>query len=100
MRRTALLVLACSLLALAAGIYLGGHPSTLPGPIRDSFVEEDRALRSEIVETIQDNFYKPVDDSRLDEPASRTTTSTAWRARRVHALTALDIRAIQFPRRV
>jgi hypothetical protein len=37
------------------------------------------------------------DDSRLDEQASRTTTSTAWRARRVHVLLALDIRAIQFP---
>jgi carboxyl-terminal processing protease len=65
--RNAVLVLACTLLALAAGIYLGGHPSTLPGPIRDSFVEEDRALRSEIVDTIQDNFYKPVDKSKLDD---------------------------------
>jgi carboxyl-terminal processing protease len=70
-RRTALLVLACSVLALAAGIYLGGHPSTLPGPIRDSLVDEDRALRAEIVETIQDNFYKPVDDSKLDDAALR-----------------------------
>ena len=65
--RNAVLVLACSLLALAVGIYLGGHPGTLPGPVRDSFVEEDRALRSEIVETIQDNFYKPVDESKLDD---------------------------------
>ena len=65
--RNAVLVLACSLLALAAGLYLGGHPSTLPGPIRDSFVEEDRALRSELVDTIRDNFYKPVDESKLDD---------------------------------
>jgi len=70
-RRTALLVLACSLLALAAGIYLGGHPGTLPGPIRDNFVDEDRAVRSEIVETIQDNFYKPVDESDLDDASLR-----------------------------
>jgi carboxyl-terminal processing protease len=65
------LVLACSLLALAAGLYLGGHPSTLPGPIRDSFVEEDRALRSELVDTIRDNFYKPVDESKLDDASLR-----------------------------
>jgi carboxyl-terminal processing protease len=65
--RNALLVLACSVLALAAGVYLGGHPSTLPGPIRDSLVDEDRAVRSEIVETIEDNFYKPVDESKLDD---------------------------------
>jgi carboxyl-terminal processing protease len=65
--RNAVLVLACSLLALSVGVYLGGHPGTLPGPVRDAFVEEDRALRSEIVETIQDNFYKPVDESKLDD---------------------------------
>jgi carboxyl-terminal processing protease len=60
-------MLACSLAALAAGLYLGGHPSTLPGPIRDTFVEEDRALRTELVDKIEDNFYKPVDDSKLDD---------------------------------
>jgi len=59
------------LLALAGGVYLGGHPSTLPGPIRDSFVEEDRALRSELVDTIRDNFYKPVDESKLDDASLR-----------------------------
>ena len=56
-------------LALGVGIYLGGHPSTLPGPVRDSFVEEDRALRAEIVDTIEDNFYKEVDESKLDDAA-------------------------------
>jgi carboxyl-terminal processing protease len=65
--RNAVIVIACSLVALAGGIYLGGHPSTLPGPIRDSFVEDDRALRSELVDTIQDNFYKPVDQSKLED---------------------------------
>jgi carboxyl-terminal processing protease len=65
--RTALLVVAAAVVALAAGIYLGGHPSTLPGPVRDSLVEDDRALRSEIVETIEDNFYKPVAESKLDD---------------------------------
>jgi carboxyl-terminal processing protease len=65
--RTAVPVVVAAVLALAAGIYLGGHPSTLPGPVRDSLVEEDRALRSEIVETIKDNFYKPVSESKLDD---------------------------------
>jgi carboxyl-terminal processing protease len=65
--RNAVISVACVLLALFTGIYLGGHPGTLPGPIRDSFVDEDRALRSEIVETIEKNFYKPVDQSKLDD---------------------------------
>jgi carboxyl-terminal processing protease len=54
-------------LALAAGIYLGGHPDTLPGPVRDTLVDENRAVRSEIEETIRDNFYKRVDESKLDD---------------------------------
>ena len=65
--RNAVIVVVCLVVVLAAGIYLGGHPSTLPGPVRDSLVDEDRALRSQILETIQDNFYKPVDESKLDD---------------------------------
>jgi carboxyl-terminal processing protease len=67
--RNAVISVACVLLALVTGIYLGGHPGSLPGPIRDTFVDEDRAVRSEIVKTIEDNFYKPVDKSKLDDAA-------------------------------
>jgi carboxyl-terminal processing protease len=67
--RNAVIVIACSVAALALGIYLGGHPSSLPGPIRDTFVQDDQALRSEVVDTIRDNFYKPVDESKLDDAA-------------------------------
>jgi carboxyl-terminal processing protease len=68
--RNAIISVACVLLALVTGIYFGGHPASLPGPVRDSFlVDEDRAVRSEIVETIEDNFYKPVDKSKLDDAA-------------------------------
>jgi carboxyl-terminal processing protease len=54
-------------LALGVGIFLGGHPETLPEPVRDTLVDEDRALRAEIVDTIEDNFYKQVDESKLDD---------------------------------
>src|SRR5688572_1710650 len=47
--------------------------------------------------TARESDWAGGEDSRLDEQASRTRTSTAWRARRVHVLLALDIRAIQFP---
>lgn len=56
-----------ALFALVLGIFLGGHPELLPGPVRDAFVEEDRALRAEIIDTIEDNFYKPVDEETLDD---------------------------------
>jgi carboxyl-terminal processing protease len=65
--RTGFIVLLCALATLVAGIFLGGHPELLPGFARDALVEEDRALRSEIVETIEDNFYKPVDEAKIDD---------------------------------
>jgi carboxyl-terminal processing protease len=65
--RTAGIAIVCALLALVLGIFLGGHPELLPGGIRDAFVEEDLALRAEIIDTIEDNFYRPVDEERLDD---------------------------------
>ena len=65
--RTAAIAIFSALLALVAGLYLGGHPEQLPDAVRDAFVEEDRALRAEILETIENNFYKPVDESALGD---------------------------------
>jgi carboxyl-terminal processing protease len=65
--RSAVVAFLCAVAALFVGIWLGGHPESLPGPIRDAFVDEDRALRAEVVETIEDNFYKPVNEDRLDD---------------------------------
>src|SRR5919108_6613181 len=56
-----------ALIALVVGLWLGGHPADLPGPVRDAFVQEDRALRAELVDTIEDNFYKPVNERKLDD---------------------------------
>jgi carboxyl-terminal processing protease len=67
----ALLAALSAIVALAAGLWLGGHPESLPGPVRDVFVQEDRALRAEIIESIEDNFYKRVDESKLDDASLR-----------------------------
>jgi carboxyl-terminal processing protease len=56
-----------AVVALVVGIWLGGHPKDLPGPVRDAFVQEDRALRAELVDSIEDNFYKPVNERKLDD---------------------------------
>lgn len=55
------------LLVLAGGIWLGGHPEALPGPVRDALVEEGPAVRANIIETIQDHYYKPVSKQKLEE---------------------------------
>jgi carboxyl-terminal processing protease len=65
--RTAGIATLSALVALVLGIFLGGHPELLPGGIRDAFVEEDRALRAELIDKIEDNFYKPVSEERLDD---------------------------------
>jgi carboxyl-terminal processing protease len=65
--RSAVVAFLCAVVALFVGIWLGGHPGSLPGPIRDAFVEEDRALRAEVVDTIKDNFYKPIDEDKLED---------------------------------
>src|SRR5215210_6982135 len=61
------LALVTAVIALAAGLWLGGHPADLPGPVRDTFVQEDRALRAEIIDAIESNFYKPVKENRLQD---------------------------------
>jgi carboxyl-terminal processing protease len=61
------LALVSALVALVAGLWLGGHPEDLPGPVRDAFVQEDRALRAELVDSIEDNYYKPVNEAKLDD---------------------------------
>jgi len=65
--RTGLIALCCAVLALVAGIWLGGHPERLPDPVADAFVDEDRALRAELIDSIEDNFYKTVDEEDLDD---------------------------------
>ena len=60
-------MLFAALLLFAGGIFLGGHPESLPGPLRDALVEDDRAVRTEIVDSIKDDFYKPVKDSQIDQ---------------------------------
>jgi carboxyl-terminal processing protease len=59
--------LVSAVIALAVGLWLGGHPADLPGPVRDTFVQEDRALRAEIIDSIDDNFYKPVNNGKLED---------------------------------
>jgi carboxyl-terminal processing protease len=54
------------LVALVVGMYLGGHPTDLPGFLRDAFVEESASLNAEAVELIEDNFTRKVPRSQLE----------------------------------
>lgn len=50
---------------LVAGIYLGGHPSKLPGFAREAFTEEPTSLVGEAAEIIKDNYFRKVGDTEL-----------------------------------
>jgi len=57
---------AVALVALfAAGLWLGGHPSSLPDPLRDLFVDEPAGLSAEAAEAIEDSYYRPVGETEL-----------------------------------
>jgi carboxyl-terminal processing protease len=65
--RIALIALACALLALLGGVWLGGHPESLPEPVRDALVDDDQAVRAELVDMIEDNFIRDVDPDELEQ---------------------------------
>jgi carboxyl-terminal processing protease len=65
--RTVLIALVCALVALAGGLWLGGHPGSLPQFARDAFVENDRAVRAEVLDTIEDNYYKKISRHDLEQ---------------------------------
>ena len=50
---------------LCLGLWLGGHPSRLPGFVRDAFVAEPAGLTAEAAEVIEDAYYRPVDEAEL-----------------------------------
>jgi carboxyl-terminal processing protease len=57
---------AVALVALfAAGLWLGAHPSSLPDPLRDLFVEEPAGLSAEAAEAIEDSYYRSVGETEL-----------------------------------
>jgi len=51
---------------LIAGVWLGGHPTNLPGFVRDAFVgDSEGRLYDEALDIIADNYYRPVDKDKL-----------------------------------
>ncbi|MBK5218556.1 MAG: S41 family peptidase [Thermoleophilia bacterium] len=50
---------------LCLGLWLGGHPSKLPGFLRDAFVAEPAGLTTEAAELIEGSYYRPVGEEEL-----------------------------------
>jgi len=53
-------------LVLFVGIWFGGHPSWLPGPLRSAFVDKgENPLVNQVLGLLQRDYYRPVDQSQL-----------------------------------
>jgi carboxyl-terminal processing protease len=55
------------LAALCVGMYLGGHPADLPNFLQDAFVDDSATLNSEATDVIEENFYRKVPESQLED---------------------------------
>ena len=54
------------LVVLLAGIWLGGHPSWLPSPLRSAFVDRgDNPLVNQVLDLLERDYYRPLDRSQL-----------------------------------
>ena len=53
-------------LVLIVGIWLGGHPNALPGPVRDVLVSDgDGQLYDDALDVLARDYYRPVDRDAL-----------------------------------
>ena len=70
-RRLGLLLLVLLVpIALMVGMWLGGHPQTLPTALRDAFVgDSDAQVYQEVLDRIDDDFYREVDRDKVSSKA-------------------------------
>ncbi len=65
-RPTLAIKLAIGLIVLLIGIWLGGHPSWLPSPIRGAFVDRgDNPLVNQVLNLLERDYYRPINRTQL-----------------------------------
>jgi carboxyl-terminal processing protease len=70
MIRRALAAFVLCLILLGAGIYLGGHPSGLPGFLRDPLVgDQDTRVVNEAIDTVNSTYYRKIPKKDLSNKA-------------------------------
>jgi carboxyl-terminal processing protease len=52
-------------IALVVGLWLGGHPNSLPGPLRDVFVDRDEQTLAQGLDVIQRDYYRKLGRGEL-----------------------------------
>jgi carboxyl-terminal processing protease len=74
--RTPTIAAVSAIVALAIGLFLGGHPKLLPSVARDVFVEDTVATKAQLINDITKNFYKPVKESSLEQASFKGIVSS------------------------
>ena len=55
-----------ALIVLLIGVWLGGHPSWMPSPLRSAFVDDsNNALVGQALDLLQRDYYRPIDRKQL-----------------------------------
>jgi carboxyl-terminal processing protease len=72
MIRRALASLVLCLILLFAGIYIGAHPSGLPGVLRDPLVgDADTRVVNEAIDQVHDTYYREIPEKQLANESIR-----------------------------
>ncbi len=79
---------------LAAGIWIGGHPSALPDPIADALVDKQTRIVSQALDTVEDSYYVKPDADKLADDAIWGMVDRL-RDRFSHYFTAAEYRRFQ-----
>ena len=60
-------LIAVAVIALLVGLWFGGHPSWLPGPVRSAFVSPDSQdkIVDDVLGLLQRDYYRPVTRGEL-----------------------------------
>ncbi|MBV9414018.1 MAG: S41 family peptidase [Solirubrobacterales bacterium] len=65
-RRTLVFRILAVLIVLLIGIWLGGHPSWLPSPLRSAFVDKgEDPLVNQVLDLLERDYYRPLNRSQL-----------------------------------
>jgi carboxyl-terminal processing protease len=65
-----------ALVIFFAGLWLGGHPSDLPNSLRKHFVASDTAVRAELIDTIEREYYKKIPRQSLETASLKGIVSS------------------------
>lgn len=73
--KTSWLVLATAVVALVAGIWIGGHPENLPDGVQELFVESSIAGKEsasdDALNVIEDKYFRETDSTQLEDASIR-----------------------------